>query len=566
MPAPLPPRTRRRLAGSAALAMALAAWGCTEAPPPAPRPHAAPLAPRPAAMLSVLRLSAAGGPVRAYRAGDLAMHAWQSADRFPPAGQLVGADAEGRHVYALDAKLGLVDLELDLRRVKPLASGVRHAALAADGAVFATDSAGHVTRFVRRRPIRFRDALPAQALPLLGAPDGTLYALAGDGVLASGAELAPATTGLPAGSVAATMWADRLAVATDSGLGLYDAARREPPEFRPMSGAVTAALFSPSGHRMFVARARGPLLVFDRFVDAVIERVPLPGGAADLRGDRDGAWLLARSARGDTVHVIDAVALVLMTSIPLAWAEDLPAVASPGTLLARQGADVVALDLDNGLRERGRVRGGAADRWLVVGWAPRNAPEPKRDTTTTDPDSAAAELPAGPALEEADPSAAEGQLHLQVSSSRNPEWVGELASKFRAQGLPAAVVQPTLPDEPYRVVLGPYPDRDAADQAAARLGMPSFVVTVKPSAAVPPKAPAPAPMLAPPLRPEPAPARPAAPKAPARAAPARAAATPKAKPAAKAAGKPRPAKAKAPPKTVTKRPAARPPAAKGTDR
>ena len=64
---------------------------------------------------------------------------------------------------------------------------------------------------------------------------------------------------------------------------------------------------------------------------------------------------------------------------------------------------------------------------------------------------------------------------MQISSSQNPAWAEELANKMKSQGLPASVMRPRRQDEFYRVVLGPYPSREAADSAGTRLGQPYFL-------------------------------------------------------------------------------------------
>jgi cell division protein FtsN len=70
-------------------------------------------------------------------------------------------------------------------------------------------------------------------------------------------------------------------------------------------------------------------------------------------------------------------------------------------------------------------------------------------------------------------------LYLQVSSSRNPEWAEDLAGKLRAAGLQPTVLKPARAEESYRVVLGPFRTRDAAEETGRRLGMPSFVITAQ---------------------------------------------------------------------------------------
>jgi cell division protein FtsN len=129
----------------------------------------------------------------------------------------------------------------------------------------------------------------------------------------------------------------------------------------------------------------------------------------------------------------------------------------------REGADVVAYDLfDAEFAVSGRIKGGAADLWQVLDWAPR-----AEGPTTAEPDSAV--------NAQAAPTTGRTTVYVQLSSSQNPAWADELASKLKSQGLPASVIRPSRPDEFYRVVLGPFPSREAADSAGTRLGQPYFL-------------------------------------------------------------------------------------------
>lgn len=421
----------------------------------------------------MLRIAAAGGVARAYRATDLTPLAWSSSDKLPPAERVIGVDADQRQLVATDVKLGLLTLDLDLRRVRPVAAGARSGVAGPDGTLFSVDSMGNVTRWVRGRASRFRERLPPGVSTLLPGPQGSLFGvLSGSrGVTWLAETEAPVTVPLPNGPMVVSFWSDLVAVAADSGYVLWRPGARA-PQFSRLRGGVRAVAFSPSGHRYFVGRERASLLAFDRFGGDELGSLPLPSGCRALRADRTGAWLLARSASGDSVTVLDPAALSIVATVAAPWGRDLPAVASATTLLVRRGADVVALDMGRNMAETGRVPGGAADLWIPVGWAPRSEAAP-RAAVATAAAAAAADTAAVAATGD------EGTILLQVSSSRNPAWATELAAKFKAQGLPAEVLSPSSPDDPYRVVLGPYPTRDAAEEAGRRLGVPSFIVTVR---------------------------------------------------------------------------------------
>jgi len=68
------------------------------------------------------------------------------------------------------------------------------------------------------------------------------------------------------------------------------------------------------------------------------------------------------------------------------------------------------------------------------------------------------------------------RVYLQISSSQNPEWARDLRDQLRQAGLGASVLEPQRDDDPYRVVVGPYPSREAAEEASRKLGRPSFII------------------------------------------------------------------------------------------
>ena len=123
-----------------------------------------------------------------------------------------------------------------------------------------------------------------------------------------------------------------------------------------------------------------------------------------------------------------------------------------------------------------RVEGGGQDLWLAIPWVPvQRAPEAiaAAESALVRQDSALV----------ADSSGTEERatIWLQVSSSQNPDWAKYLAEQLRVAGHAATVWKPEPPDESYRVVVGPYTTRDAADEAGRRLGRPYFVVVRPPS-------------------------------------------------------------------------------------
>ena len=165
---------------------------------------------------------------------------------------------------------------------------------------------------------------------------------------------------------------------------------------------------------------------------------------------------MLRPAAGDSIWIFDASSNRYVATIGGVWDEDLPTVASDGSIVTRRGNDVVTVAGDS-LTTMGRTRGASGDRWLTLVWDPRR-----------------------PALQLAEESApvAEGSgdvLYVQVSVSQNENWAQDFAQDLKKAGMNASVMPPTTPDEGYRVVLGPYPTREAAEGAGRRLGRPFWV-------------------------------------------------------------------------------------------
>jgi hypothetical protein len=427
------------------------------------------------ALTTVLRIPREGGTARLYRVPSLEPSAWKLEDNLPPLQRTVGADPEQGFVFLLDKKRNVVALDLETRRVRPSLEQVRHATVGPDGALYAVDTASTVTQMVRRTPVRFRSKLRGSPRELHGTMGGVLVAhLGGEKpkMEVLGSDRPPASFEVPAGQQALSFWGDLVAIAADSAVVIYETEGDSDGDRDrisiPVTGGATAVMFSPSGHRIYVARASDGLLVLDRVSGQELEEIDLPGPAVGLSGDLFGQWVLVRPASGDSAWVVDVGKGGFVGTVDVEWDEDLPAVVSPNTLLTRRGKDVVAVDLaGEGFPVRGKVAGAAGDTWLPLTWHP-----PQEEGVPVNADSAALAAAADSAGQAA-------SVYLQVSSSQNPVWAEELSQKLRAAGLPAAVLKPARSDEAYRVVLGPYATREQAEETGRRIGMPSFVVTTQ---------------------------------------------------------------------------------------
>ncbi len=416
---------------------------------------------RPAA--SVARVSPGGGRWQLYRTPALTPLAIPPGT-LPRSDRIVGLDPETDALYVMTLRDDVLAVDLLSARVDTVGHQAAVAVLGPEGTLYVVDGQHRVTALKRRSRRQWTTPLPGAPALVFGATDQRLLAVVrGDPprLLAATADKSGEPAALPTvGEVAATLWGDVVAVATDSGVLVLDPLARRAPSFVRLRGQPRAVAFSPSGHRLYVARSGRPgLATIDRFRRRPLDDVPLPGPAAALRIDPLGRWLLARSVEGaDSVWIVDLPTRTLRGTIAAPWEADLPTIAPDGTLLFRRGDDVVAVAVDSPGVVRGRIAGGARDRWLASAWRPRGLP-----TQTAD-------APSG-----ADSVGAEGPLYVQVSVSQNREWSAENAQQLVRAGLQARVLPPRAADDGYRVVLGPYPNRADAEAMGRKLGRPFWI-------------------------------------------------------------------------------------------
>lgn len=456
------------------LLASLALWGCRSRPPAGASSQAthSEAVRRPASggrsAGIAIRVPAQGGTARAYRLPGLTEIPNAIRGKLPAVGRVIGLDPEGEFLFVMSDKNAVLSLDLGSARVDTVATGITQAALGPDGTLYAVDAKRHVISVARR--VRFAWPQPLGGVPreLFGATDQRLVAVDPPQLITAGPNQPPTSRPIPAGAdVTATRWGDLIAVASDSGVLLIDPLGRRDPAFVPLEDHPRALVFSPSGHRIYVARRRMPgLAVIDRYERAEIDGVALPTPVATIRLDPVGRWLLGRPTIGDSAWVVDLPVKRLVGAVPTTWRVDLPAIAPDGSLLVRQATDAVAYRPDS-LVEAGRLKGAGADLWILTSWRPRGTYR-----------SAFADAPgetgeSGAAV--ADSAGPEGPLYVQVSTSQNESWSSEMAQQLTRAGLAAKVLPPKGPDDGYRVVLGPYPTRAQAETIGRKLGRPFWI-------------------------------------------------------------------------------------------
>ncbi len=439
---------------------------------------------------ALLRLPSDGGSARLYRADSLRPLDWQIPRNVPPITRGLGADLEDEMVYAVDRRGEVIGIDLKARQTRPYLTAADQLTGTADGVVLGLDSTRHPLRFAGRNLSVFRATVSggrgAQLLPAAGDRVMAYVAAAGTvQIFEESGEVGRIS--VPAGRLATSWAGDLMVITTDSGLVLAysNPARDTKPRFVRLKGSPITSAFSPSGHRIYVARARGDLLLLDRFSsdDDQVGVVELPGPAIDLRPDRSGRWLLARPESGDSIWLVDLVRQERVATVPAPWADDLPLVSGGRNLVTRDGHDILAWDLTGATPTPGsRLSGAADDVFLDIPWRPRDSrsapPPPDLDEVAA----AVPDLPPGATVDStAEPRADAGsassddQYFIQVTSSQNRQFAAAYAQQLSEIGYRARVRDPAVEGDGFKVLIGPYPTREGAEADGKRLGKPYFI-------------------------------------------------------------------------------------------
>ena len=512
-----------------ALALVLAAGGCSDRPDS----PAATDAPKSSSMRGpdplVLRIARTGGPARVYTFQSSDSVVWTSPTRVPPLASILGFDQDAGSFAVVDTGGQPRRIDLRLGRVG-LASQTKLTNLAsADGwAIFGTAADGSIHRLTPTGDWTYKPPSPARVL--LPQPDGGLIVVADQNNATTVWRMRPPdnrlvdTVALPrAGRPVRTQVGDRVYFTVDSGLiGVRSNDLTLVPSVRFRS-PILRLLPTPSGDRLYTVTDSGrTIAVVDRFEERIVERIELPGIAADLRMDPLGRYLLVRPEGPDSVWLIALATNRINATLPTTWRPDLPAVAPDGSIALVQGANVVLVEGDAGAPTR-TVRGGAADRWYFFHWdgfrpraagldepvsfpsaptgegdsidaggafePPPREPEPDtvitgRPPSLTPPTLPGSAQPATPAQAPAttpvrpvapvpatQPAPAARGFIVSVATLVSEASARETARSIVVDGRQARVVAAEQAGGPlFRVVLGPYPTRQEAERAGRASG------------------------------------------------------------------------------------------------
>jgi hypothetical protein len=376
--------------------------------------------------------------------------------------RMVGFSRDRDEVYLLTGSGALTTLELTTGRARVIDTNIVAAAMGSTGVVHLVRGDGSLGSVSYRSVTPWPGTLDTLPQTVWGGGAERLVALVQTArerrLVAVSAGKPPVIQRIPGGPIAVSNWGDVAVVAVDSGLVVLDPADTTRRRFRALREAPDAVGLSPSEHRIYVATADHHLLMLDRTSLDPAEQLRLPGRAGAIRVDPLGRLLLIRPASGDSIWLVDPARAHLLGTIPGSWRDDLPTVAPDGSILVAHGRNVEAYAPDS-LTVAGRVADGAKDRWLAAAW------DPRRPALQLAADSAAAVVPIAAGL----------AIYVQVGSTANEAWAQESARQLRTAGMQAGVLPPATADEPYRVVLGPYPTREAAEAAGRKLGRPFWI-------------------------------------------------------------------------------------------
>jgi cell division septation protein DedD len=502
------PRTFRARRGTIVLALAVAA-ACGADPVLPPDTVLPDLPNTVGADAILLRLPARGGLATAYQWPRVDSVLWTAADPLPPLRSLLAFDGAGGIVAVQDTagRAGRLDL-----RTGRVAAGeqVLASAASADGWSTVGLVEGRLHRWTPSGLWRGPSERADEVLPL---PNGDVIL-----VRHSDADSRLLRVRPPSSAIVDSVVVPRIMRATrttngdrwylESAEGVIAVESRSfargeaPPEDSPR-----ALVVSPSGDRVITLSADGSdLRIWDRYADRTLAKLALAASAVDLRMDPLGRFVLIQREGVDSILVLSLPLAAPIGVIPSTWQADLPAVTPDGSILTREGADVVVRAPQTGA-ERARIRGGAVDLWTIVRWDGFRPRDRSLDAPVTfaslSPADSAAEAEAidsllaisarealdagGESLRDLarasdvpppvdDSAAAAAGYTLAFASLLSESRARALAERIRVDGRsPRVVVSSREGVSIFRVVIGPFPTRDAAEAAGRRSGVSFWV-------------------------------------------------------------------------------------------
>ena len=459
----------------------------------------------------VVRLPRAGGTARAYLFPKLDSVIWSghttSVDR------VLGFDPDGGQLAIIDAKGDPARVDFHMGDASIALKGELASVTSPSGSdIYGVNSKGMVVRLTRAGDWTFTPPAPARAVFPQTDHSVVVAAQRGAGTILwrmyPPDEQLRDTLKLDIGLKGPHVQAgDRIYFGTDTAVISINTRNLTAAPSIPVPHRVVALAPTPSGDRVYVATAGDSALdVIDRYTDKIAAHVTLPGTASELRMDRLGRYVLARPTRGDSAWVIAVATNHLLGAARTRWTDDLPAAAPDGEIAVSVGPDVLLLDGET-LQPLRTIGGGASDYWLFIFWngfraraagvdqpvsfasadsavdsaraadsvakaAAESTVAPAQSAPPANVANAAAAPPAQPApaaARPAEPAATSGaptSWTVSFAALLTPEKARALADSIHVDGAAARVVPAQRAGTTiYRVVIGPYPSREAADRA-----------------------------------------------------------------------------------------------------
>lgn len=320
----------------------------------------------------LLRLPSGGGTAKAHAVGSDSL-LWQSQERAAGITDILGFDDFLGVLVAQDAQGRIVSVDLRLGTVETLGEErVRDARVAEGGAALGVDGRGRLLKLTSVSTWSWQP--PDGASDLVPLPDGSLVVVSTTDNLSRLRRMVPPETIItdsantaPVRLLARTMAGDRLWLVTDSALVALNARTLQQTYAMRLREPVAAIALTPSGDRVFLSATEPRIRVIDRYAEDEVARIDLPAAAGALRMDPDGRYLLAKQVGADTVFVVSLGTNRVVSTIATAWRNDLPLVTPSGQLLVARGQDAVLIDAESS-RESRRYASGASDRWELIRW------------------------------------------------------------------------------------------------------------------------------------------------------------------------------------------------------
>jgi hypothetical protein len=462
----------------------------------------------------LLRFPRAGGPVRVFAYPRVDSLVWTSRATVPAVDRVLGFDSDAGSVAALDTKG--VPLRVDLRLgdvARETKAKLSYAASQDGNAIYGVAVDGTIRRLTPEGEWRFKP--PSSPRELFPQSDGGLLVVsdARNGTtvwrMHPPQESLVDTARLPlAQRAVGTPLGDRLYFTVDTGLIGVRARDLTPVPSVRIRERIRAAVPTPSGDRIYLLTAGSPdLVVVDRYAEEIGARITLPDTSRELRMDPTGRYVLARAAKKDSVWVVAVGTDKIVGRVATGWRADLPLVTPDGALALLRGNDVVLADGES-LETIRRVPGGGRDLWYFIEWngfRPRSAsldepvqfegmdsvrPDsgdsldpfavtPPPDSLAPTPDSVVS--PSRVDTAPSPPPVTSPGFTVQFAALRGEQAANAVASQIEADGQRAHVVHTTQGGlDIWRVVLGPYPTRERAEQAARSTGRSYWIYEGRP--------------------------------------------------------------------------------------